>query len=56
LYDNENDPYQLNNLVSDPAQQALMGQLDDQILAWLQALRDPFPYHQAMGKVSTFPV
>lgn len=55
LYDNVKDPYQLHNLVSDPAQQGLMEALDAKITHWLASLNDPFPYMQASAKISSFP-
>ena len=44
LYDNVADPYQLNNLIHDPAQKPLMDALDVKIRALLKKTGDPFPY------------
>lgn len=50
LYDNVADPYQMKNLVRDPAHQKLMAELDAKILAWMETTGDPFPYRAALGK------
>lgn len=47
LYDNEDDPYQMKNLVGDKSQVALMEKLDVQIEAWLETVKDSFPYATA---------
>ncbi len=56
LYDNVNDPYQMNNLVRDPHQLALMMRLDAAIADWLDRGGDPFPYAQAVQRFADFPV
>ena len=55
LYDNVADPYQLKNLVHDPAQLPLMGKLDAEIAAWMKTSGDDFPYAEATEKFSDFP-
>lgn len=55
LYDNVADPFQVNNLVRDPAQAALMDRLDTAIAAWLKAAGDPFPFTNAVRRISGFP-
>jgi arylsulfatase A-like enzyme len=44
LYDNVADPYQLKNLIGDPAQKPLMEKLDAEIKAWIRHTGDTFPY------------
>lgn len=55
LYDNVADPFQTKNLIADPAQRALMEALDADIMAWLKEANDPFPYAEAVTRVSNFP-
>ena len=55
LYDNVADPFQMKNLVNDPAQQALMAGFDGEIVTWLRAAGDPFPFAEAVTHVSSFP-
>jgi len=55
LYDNRADPYQLNNLVRDPSQRALLASLDAEIAKWLRQTGDPFPYADAISRFSDFP-
>lgn len=50
LYDNLADPYQLKNLVADPAHQAMMAALDKHILAWQTLVGDAFQFSQRVGK------
>lgn len=42
LYDNESDPFQLNNLVNQPAHAALQKQLDDRLNGLLEQTGDAF--------------
>jgi arylsulfatase A-like enzyme len=42
LYDNQNDPYQLKNLVADPGAQGVREQLEAELTAWLQRRNDSF--------------
>lgn len=44
LYDNQEDPYQLQNLADDPSRAALMGELDDEVLRYLRQAQDRYPY------------
>lgn len=55
LYDNNADPYQLKNLVHDPAQLPLMEKLDAAILAWMKSTGDTFPYAENTKRYSSFP-
>jgi arylsulfatase A-like enzyme len=56
LFDNEKDPYQLKNLVSDPAQKPLMDKLDAAIMDWMKkAGDDVFPFKDSLKRVSNFP-
>lgn len=43
LYDNVEDPYQLNNLVADPAYATLRESLYDTLQQWLRRFGDTFP-------------
>lgn len=40
LYDLEKDPYEMKNLVGDPAASDVMGELDKKLLAWMQRVGD----------------
>jgi arylsulfatase A-like enzyme len=42
LYDNEKDPFQMTNLVSDPAAKTIRERLDEQLTRRLAAMRDEF--------------
>ena len=42
LYDNEADPYQLNNLIDKPEARQLQKQLEDELQAWLERTNDDF--------------
>jgi arylsulfatase A-like enzyme len=42
LFDNKDDPYQTNNLVNQPAQAALVRELDQRLQAGLKAAHDDF--------------
>lgn len=52
LYDNVADPYQMKNLINDKSQQALIESFDTKIEAWLQSVKDTFPYAEAKEKLS----
>lgn len=52
LYNNIADPYQMNNLVEDKSQRALMDTLDVEVENWLRSVKDTFPYSEA--KKSSF--
>jgi arylsulfatase A-like enzyme len=55
LYDNRKDPYQMNNLIKDPSQQALIKKLEAALTAWSKSTGDPFPYAEATGLYSSYP-
>lgn len=42
LYDNEKDPYQLQNLIDDPASGEIRKELRAQLAEWLKKAEDPF--------------
>ena len=44
LFDNQEDPYQQRNLVSDSSRAGLMRELDGEILDYLKKAGDPYPY------------
>lgn len=46
-YDNREDPYQMRNLIDDPARASLRRELDGRVLGWLKKAEDPFPYERA---------
>ncbi|MCL2660152.1 MAG: sulfatase-like hydrolase/transferase, partial [Acidobacteriaceae bacterium] len=52
LYDNQEDPYQMKNLIDDPARKALRSDLDGVALDWLKKASDPFPYAATVTKRS----
>ena len=43
LYDNREDPYQMRNLIDDPAYARTTRDLDDFVVDWLRRAHDPFP-------------
>lgn len=47
LYDNREDPYQMRNLIGDPARASLTRELDGVVIDWLKKAGDPFPYESA---------
>jgi arylsulfatase A-like enzyme len=53
LYDNQEDPYQMRNLVGDHARNALMSDLDGLVLDWLRKASDPYPYASLVTKMSS---
>lgn len=55
LYDNTADPYQMKNLVRDPANNALIEKLDAALIAWSKSTGDTFPYHKVLGSYSSYP-
>ena len=55
LFDNVKDPYQMHNLIDDPAQKPLTGHFDTLIAAWLKDAGDPFDYEAALSKRSSSP-
>lgn len=46
LYDNQNDPYELHNLIDDPAYADIRDQLHDRLLAQMNATRDSYRGYQ----------
>ena len=46
LYDIEKDPYNLSNLIDDPAYAQIRNELHDRILQWMNETRDPFRGYQ----------
>lgn len=42
LYDNIADPYQMNNLIADPAHQSTREHLHQELIGWLAKAEDPF--------------
>ena len=42
LYDNDNDPYQMNNLINDADSQGLRAELETELQEWLTRVNDPF--------------
>ena len=52
LFDNQADPYQMNNLVADAKHGEVMGRFDQEIAAWLRSTKDPFLL-PAAGKINT---
>jgi arylsulfatase A-like enzyme len=52
LYDNRADPYQVHNLIDDPAQSALVRKLDAMTSEWLKKAKDPFPFDSIRKKRS----
>lgn len=55
LYDNVKDPYQMHNLIKDPASQPLIHKLEAALIAWSKSTGDPFPYEKAMDSYSAYP-
>ena len=44
LYDNQEDPYQLHNLVHDAGRRKLRSDLEGVVAEWLRRAHDPFPW------------
>lgn len=42
LYDNERDPYQLHNLITDAGHEAVCEDLEEELSSWLKHIGDPF--------------
>ena len=42
LFDNQNDPYQMNNLIDDPSMAAVRKELEGMLSDWLKKANDPF--------------
>jgi hypothetical protein len=43
LYDNQEDPYQMRNLIGDPTHARTAAELDELVFDWLRRACDPFP-------------
>jgi arylsulfatase A-like enzyme len=56
LYDNLEDPYQMRNLIDDPARARLARDLDGAVLDWLKKAEDPFDYEKIRRKRSAMRV
>jgi hypothetical protein len=52
LYDNREDPYQLHNLIDDPARAGLIQEMDGLLAEWLKKAHDPFPHESVRKKRS----
>jgi arylsulfatase A-like enzyme len=46
LYDNREDPYQLRNLIDEPAQAHVIEEFDELLAQWLRRAHDPFPLNE----------
>lgn len=55
LYDNIADPYQLKNLIREPASQPLIERLEAALRAWGKRTGDTFPYDKANALYSEYP-
>jgi arylsulfatase A-like enzyme len=55
LYDNKADPYQMKNLVKDPANKALIEKFDKALIEWSKSTGDSFPYEKALTSYSAYP-
>jgi len=42
LFDNQKDPYQVNNLIDDPSAKALQKEMEAELQKWLKRMDDPF--------------
>jgi arylsulfatase A-like enzyme len=47
LYDDREDPYQMRNLIDDPAYVKTIDELDTLVAGWLERAHDPFPLRVA---------
>jgi len=52
LYDDREDPYQIRNLVDDPAYAKTIDELEGLVAGWLERAHDPFPLGVARTKSS----
>ena len=55
LYDNVSDPYQMKNVVKDPANKALIEKFETALMDWGKRTGDDFPYESAFKSYSTYP-
>ncbi|MCD6351602.1 MAG: sulfatase [Armatimonadetes bacterium] len=52
LYDNEADPYQLNNLATDPGAEGLRRELEEQLQQWLKLTKDEcLPWQEVIRRL-----
>lgn len=52
FYDNREDPYQQHNLVADAKARSTMHDLDGEVLTYLKAASDPYPYTSRLKSIS----
>jgi hypothetical protein len=52
LYDDREDPYQLQNRIDDRAYAGIADELDGVMFEWLRRARDPFPLNEARTRRS----
>jgi arylsulfatase A-like enzyme len=55
LFNNIEDPYQLRNLIDEPAEKPLIDHFNTLIGAWLKESSDPFDFQTAISKRSAEP-
>lgn len=55
LYDNTADPYQMKNLVKEPANKDLIEKFNAALIEWGKATGDDFPYEKALKSYSAYP-
>lgn len=55
LYDNVADPYQMKNLIHDPAHKELIAKFDAALIEWSKSTGDKFPYSKALNSYSSYP-
>ena len=48
LYDLENDPFEMSNLIDDDAHASPRNELHSEIIAWMNRTRDPFRGHSGL--------
>ena len=51
LFDNKSDPYQMKNLVNDPAHQALKDEMESKLKALLEKAHDPFDTEKILDQI-----
>jgi hypothetical protein len=55
LYDNVADPYQMKNLIHDPAHKNMIETFDAALIEWSKSTGDNFPYTKALQSYSSYP-
>ncbi|MFC6646901.1 sulfatase [Granulicella cerasi] len=55
LYDNTKDPYQVKNLIQDPANSKLIEEFNAALIEWSKSVGDDFPYEAALKSYSSYP-